>query len=312
MRISTPQLNRLALNSILDQQARLTRAQQEVSSGKALVNASDDSVAAVRNLNLQRNLEQLKQFDRNGLLVEGRLSLTEGVVTGSINILQRLRELTVQANSGALSDTERNALRIETDQQLQALLLRANTRDSDGAYVFAGKDENVRPYDTTPVPIDPADPAAGNQPLSYAYAASREVRDIQIGTSQFVQDAVTGDRVYGEGAGSVFRLVERLSGLLATPGGDPQGLTDMIGELDQAIERMSVARTEIGIVRNTVVTQEDLNGGLTLKIEEALASTDGVDFTAAISRFNQQLLGLQAAQQTFSQLQGLSLFNFIR
>ncbi|MEL7239140.1 MAG: flagellar hook-associated protein 3, partial [Planctomycetota bacterium] len=36
-----------------------------------------------------------------------------------------------------------------------------------------------------------------------------------------------------------------------------------------------------------------------------------VDFTEAISRLNQQLTSLQAAQQSFVRIQGLSLFNVL-
>jgi flagellar hook-associated protein 3 FlgL len=43
-----------------------------------------------------------------------------------------------------------------------------------------------------------------------------------------------------------------------------------------------------------------------------LSAVQDVDYAEAISRLNNQQLTLQAAQQTFIKVQGLSLFNFLR
>ncbi|MDP1775236.1 MAG: hypothetical protein Q8K94_01330, partial [Moraxellaceae bacterium] len=59
MRVSTSQLNRLALNSILEQQAKASRSQLEISSGKKILTPSDDPVGTVKSLSMQRNLERL-------------------------------------------------------------------------------------------------------------------------------------------------------------------------------------------------------------------------------------------------------------
>lgn len=49
-----------------------------------------------------------------------------------------------------------------------------------------------------------------------------------------------------------------------------------------------------------------------LALEAERSNLDDLDYTAAISEFQQQLTALQAAQSAFSRLSDLSLFNFLR
>ena len=48
-----------------------------------------------------------------------------------------------------------------------------------------------------------------------------------------------------------------------------------------------------------------------LQLKETLSDVQDLDYAEAISRLNLQLVALQAAQQTFVRVQGLSLFNFL-
>jgi flagellar hook-associated protein 3 FlgL len=48
-----------------------------------------------------------------------------------------------------------------------------------------------------------------------------------------------------------------------------------------------------------------------LNISKGKSSIEDLDFAKAISEFEQSKIALQASQQTFSKVQGLSLFNYI-
>ncbi|MDX5385838.1 MAG: hypothetical protein LPK24_04815, partial [Marinobacter sp.] len=58
--------------------------------------------------------------------------------------------------------------------------------------------------------------------------------------------------------------------------------------------------------------QTDINENQILSLQKTLSGVEDLDYAEAISRFQQQLVTLQAAQQSFVKIQGLSLFNFIR
>ena len=54
------------------------------------------------------------------------------------------------------------------------------------------------------------------------------------------------------------------------------------------------------------------NDAFSLQLEQSLSEVQDLDYAEAVSRLNQQLLSLQAAQQAFVKVQGLSLFNYLR
>ncbi len=297
MRVSTSQLNRLALNSILEQQAKAARAQLEIGSGKRIVNPSDDPVGTVKSLSMQRSLDRLVQFERNGSLLQGRLAEQESVLTNGVNILQNVRQMVVQGSNATQGDESRQLLAIEVKQQLQSMLQVANTQDSEGRYIFSGVDESQAAVSVTP---------------PFVFAGSTQVRELQIGPSTFIKDTIDGSNVFGFAAGSnVFDLFSNIITELETPGVSGASIAANLTALDEALGALSVARTEIGVRLTQIEDQAALNDGVVLQLKSTLSATQDVDYAEAITRFNQQLLGLQAAQQAYTRVQGLSLFNYL-
>ena len=57
--------------------------------------------------------------------------------------------------------------------------------------------------------------------------------------------------------------------------------------------------------------QRNANDVFSLVLKENRASLEDLDYAEAVSRFEQQMLALQASQQTFVKIEGLSLFNYL-
>jgi len=54
-----------------------------------------------------------------------------------------------------------------------------------------------------------------------------------------------------------------------------------------------------------------VNDGARLDLQTTKSGVEDLDYAEAITRLNQQQVGLQAAQQAYVRTQGLSLFNFM-
>lgn len=54
-----------------------------------------------------------------------------------------------------------------------------------------------------------------------------------------------------------------------------------------------------------------MNDAFALETATALSEVQDLDYAEAVSRLNQQLLALQASQQSFIKVQGLSLFDYL-
>ncbi len=146
MRISTSQLFLQSLDTILDQQAAAARTQLQVATGKRIQNPADDPAAATKALSVRALLSETKQYASNIDSARSYLTIEESVLTNVGDVLQRVRELGVRANNGILTDEERSAIAAEVEQRLEELLGLANTRASNGEYIFAGFQSRTRPF----------------------------------------------------------------------------------------------------------------------------------------------------------------------
>jgi flagellar hook-associated protein 3 FlgL len=83
-------------------------------------------------------------------------------------------------------------------------------------------------------------------------------------------------------------------------------------DLDQGLGNILDVRAKVGARINAIDAQKGINDGFKLQVQTTLSSLQDLNYAEAVSRLNLQLTGLQAAQQSFIKIQGLSLFNFIR
>lgn len=138
IRISSQQIFSGGINRLQDLNVNLNQTQEQISTGKRVNRPSDDPVAATRILKLDQELQRIETYERNTDLAENRLEQEENALSRSVDIIQRVRELTVQAGNGSLSANDRQSLSAEMKERLGQLADIANTRDASGEYIFSG------------------------------------------------------------------------------------------------------------------------------------------------------------------------------
>ena len=119
--------------------AQAESLQQQIGTGERLERSSDDPVAAARLRMLSRQ-ERIATVDtRNSQLAEADLSVTDQTLASLADLVIRVRDLAVQANSSTLSDDQRAALGVEVAGLRENLFLLANSRNIAGHALFGGK-----------------------------------------------------------------------------------------------------------------------------------------------------------------------------
>ena len=101
MQVSTKLLNQQQVRHFSKINEKIADTQERVSTGKSILRASDDPVAAV---NLSVAKEQsliLEQFQRNIDAAETKLNLTDTTLQQAVNVLTRFSELITMARNGA-------------------------------------------------------------------------------------------------------------------------------------------------------------------------------------------------------------------
>ncbi|TGN41805.1 flagellar hook-associated protein FlgL [Marinobacter confluentis] len=138
IRISSQQIFQGGINRLQDLNSTLNQTQEQISTGKRVNRPSDDPVAAARILKLDQELQRISTYQRNTDLAENRLEQEENALDRSVDVIQRIRELTVQAGSGSLSANDRKSISAEMKERLGQLADITNTRDASGEYIFSG------------------------------------------------------------------------------------------------------------------------------------------------------------------------------
>jgi len=86
---------------------------------------------------------------------------------------------------------------------------------------------------------------------------------------------------------------------------------DFLTNISAVLETVIDTQAKIGARINLVEQQETISEELSLSVQETLSGIQDIDLAEAISKLTLQSTVLQAAQQTFSRVQGLSLFNYL-
>ena len=85
-----------------------------------------------------------------------------------------------------------------------------------------------------------------------------------------------------------------------------------LAEIDTSLDTLNSARAEIGGRQNAIDGQTRSNGDVKVQLETVKGQIEDTDLTSAISQLARHTQALEAAQQAFVRVQGLSLFNFLR
>lgn len=89
------------------------------------------------------------------------------------------------------------------------------------------------------------------------------------------------------------------------------GIDQALESLDRGMENIDNISAQVGARLNTIETEIAANSGFSLSAQTTLSALEDLDVAEAITRFNQQQVALEAAQQSFARIQNLSLFRFL-
>lgn len=182
MRISSFSGQQFAVSELNKKQVEIARLQAQITSGKELQRPSDAPAKVAETENLDAALSRLDQYKSNGIQVEQRLIQEESVLENLTDTLQRLKELSIAANSGAINDNNLQAYRSETGQILERILDYANTKTANGEYLFGGGKNTAKPFSAISGTLQ----YNGDQTQNY----------IQISDSRKVLGADSGDQIF--------------------------------------------------------------------------------------------------------------------
>ena len=112
---------------------------EKLSSGMKINRASDDAAGLSVSEKMRSQIRGLNQASRNVGDMASFVSTTEGYLQETTDILQRIRELAVQASNGVYSDEDRAQIQVEVSQLVSEVDRIASSAQFNGMNMLTGR-----------------------------------------------------------------------------------------------------------------------------------------------------------------------------
>ncbi|HEY9146998.1 MAG TPA: flagellar hook-associated protein FlgL [Thiobacillus sp.] len=299
MRISTQTLFDSGAARIGDLQSSLYKTQQQLATGRRVLTPSDDPIAAARALEVTQSQSLNTQYGTNRGYAKDSLAMVDGTLSSVTELLQNVKTTAISAGNGNLGDGERASIATALQSSLDQLVGLANTRDALGNYLFSG-------FQTTT-------PAFAQTATGVQYQGDQGQRLIQVDSSRQMAVSSQGQAVFQGGGQDMFKTLSDLITQLNTPGttGLSAALTTADNNLVLALNNVSSVRASVGSRLQELDALDSAGSDKNLQYSQNLSNLQDIDYTQALTDLSKQQMTLEAAQKSFVQISGLSLFKLL-
>lgn len=283
MRIADSLIYRMTQSRLEDARERNFNALARASNGMRVEKPSDDPVAAAL---ARRETNRIARSEAVlGSIVAGTTSLqaADAALDETSGLLNRARELAIQAGNDTLSAAERMAIAYEIGAIRAQVVAQANTREGD-TYVFGGYIDNQPPFDSAGV-----------------YSGDSNVRQQEVAPGVRISTGVSGDVVFGAAGGT--DVLQTLSDLeTALQANDANAIRALIDPIEASNGQVISARAQLGASLNAFQVAQSTTERLrdrSVETRAALVEIDPLDAFTELSRAEQ---ALQAAVTVASRI----------
>jgi flagellar hook-associated protein 3 FlgL len=287
-------------------QSSLSKTQEQLSTGKQITKPSDEPDKASLVTRLESELARQESYQSTLSTVEIKLSTQETALRNVSDVMYRIKELTVQANSDTMGKLDRESIAVEIESLRDQVLSLANTQDTSGNYIFAGSRVTEPSFGLNSQGL--IDYQGDQSRMQVAVGDNRLMNVNRPGSDAFVR-VVRDDGKGGKVGIGFFQALGDLAKAVRTS--DRAAMQRGIGEIDAMQQGVSEATAQVGADLNVVDAQKNVLDEVKLRLKTTLSAVQDLDYTEAITRMNRDQLALEAAQSSFAKISKLSLFNYL-
>ena len=240
MKISTRLLFDRASSQMSTVQNKLTQTQAQLAQGKQIINASDSPNQAATIQRLKSILSRQESYQSSLNTVKARLQGEDTTMQSVSDLLVRAKEVAVQGANDTLSAGDKKTLAAEMQALRDQMLSLANTKDSNGNYLFAGSRVKQPAFAET----------ANGSPM---YMGDQTRMKVMVGENRSMQINRSGTDVFSpvnrtlpdgttQGVG-FFNVMDDL--IKGVNNSDRKLMQVGVGEMDQLLEGLTFAQSNI-------------------------------------------------------------------
>jgi flagellar hook-associated protein 3 FlgL len=302
MRVSSQQTSNTMMRSVDYASENLSKLMTEISCGKKVLVPSDDPIASTRMTQLNRQQASIEQYQSNITNIAGSLSQQESILSSVSNSLLAVRDDLVQAANGSNVAETLNSLGSEIESLTESMVAAINYQNANGSYIFSGTASNQQTI-------------TQNDEGRYIYNGNYDHRTVTIASGVEMESNVTAGEIFFDSGTDVFNTLNDLSTLLQNPDIDPnapairESITNAIDVVDATINSLSTAISTLGERQNTLSMMNNAQEGVKTSNTIVMGQLTDLDYAEAVTELSTMLVAIQATQETYIKISGLSLFN---
>jgi|TARA_B100001250_G_scaffold111766_1_gene94449 flagellar hook-associated protein 3 FlgL len=308
MKISTSQYFKTMNDQMTTQQGKISKLQSQLSLGKKQVTPSTDVKATTKALKLTQVITQQRDDIANLQSVNAGYREEEAAMSSMVDMIRRMQDIAVAASSETYNADDLTTFAIEVEGYMDDIRGLANSRDSNGHFMFSGTKVTTIPFTKQ---------ADG----TVVYNGNQTEPKLELDTGYKLPLSISGKKLAGvierkNALGVVTSRVDMfkvMQDFLAALKADNKVAVQTGGEeLRTVSNNLGANLVDNGLRQSLVTERRDIGEDKILIYEGLLSDAQDVDYAKSITQLSSDMLALEAAQSTFAKVSQLSIFNFLR
>lgn len=292
-----------SLAQMADLRSGIERTRAQIATGRKFERGSQDPAAAAQLRSVARRETLARVEGDNAARLGQDLAAGADEIEAVTALLQRARELAVQAANAPLGPDGRRAVAVELEQLTEELFTRANGVSLTGEPLFAGLSSGAA------FTRD----ALGN----VTYAGTPESGAVPVAPGTEIFRGLPGSAVFEFDLNgtptSAFAVLGGLAAALQGGAPDPVAAANAALEgIDAALDSTNRATTILGTRMAWVEQVQQQQGERGIVLAERRSRVGDTDIADAIARLQQTMTALEASQAAFARVSSLTLFDALR
>jgi flagellar hook-associated protein 3 FlgL len=313
---------------------KLQDLRNEGATGLKLNKPSDDPTAIRPVLTTRTEIRDTDRYLETMGVTADKMASTDGYLAGIENVLQRAKEISINAINGGMSAADLDTLANEISELKQQLLDSANAT-VDGKYIFAGYQENIKPFTENPAYTAAAYDPTDSTTWPYLYNGDANPTQLEITPGEYLDATITGNQLFlgisntnwvgtaSPAAGQpeaghvdLFSVLTRVEEAIRAnniddPLGAGGGMQANLTNLETAANQERIIRSRLGNRATRVEAATKQEESVKIDLQQILSRYQDADAIATFNDISKQETAFQAALSITAKVSKISILDYL-
>jgi flagellar hook-associated protein 3 FlgL len=292
MRISTAYHFSLLTDDINTAQQSYVTLQNQLSTGKAINQVSDNVYTASLALSQTAVQSQLTQYSSNLNYANTFLGFTDNALGSATNVINSATSIAQRAANSTVDQSSRNAMISQVNQLESQLVSIANTQGSTGEYIFGGQVTQKQPFTVTGTTL--------------TYNGDNNGINVETGPNSSMQINTPGSPVFT----TLYSQLETLKTDLANGNVSALSNTD-VANLQASASTVLQLRGNVGASVQAITSEQSMNTRRATELTTQLSNETDIDYAATVVKYSEAQSVYQSALSVAGTAFKLNLTSFL-